>query len=129
MSWGAADTVVRVCRVIRATRPARPFARAVDVRASRLYDEAGCGRTEPLGAGFRLLIPREAAARSACAQREGIGFAGKTEISPEGSVWNCRARKIMQVKLESMRELRQQLDSIARGEGGEYEGWEAGEVD
>ncbi|MEP6574166.1 MAG: ribonuclease E inhibitor RraB [Gemmatimonadota bacterium] len=127
--WVGLAFVVILFLVTRGKRLRPPSSTDDDVVAIRLLDEAGYDRTRPLEAEFLFFFPKEAAARAACARLEGIGFAGKTEISPEGSVWNCRARKIMQVELDSMRDLRQQLDSIARAEGGEYEGWEAGEVD
>jgi hypothetical protein len=127
--WVGLAFVIVLFLATRGKRLRPPSTTDDDVTAIRLIDEAGYDRTQPLEAEFLLFFPKEPGARAAAARLEGLGFAGKIEISPEGSVWSCRARKVMHVELESVRELRQQLQSIAKAEGGEYEGWEAGEVE
>ena len=118
---------------LRATTPAPPangggeveLSDAPDAAALAELREAGSDLSRPHAIAFLLFLPDEgAAARVARSLRE-RGFAVEVKESVGGEQWQARGTRMMVPDEAELTRLREELDALARAEGGEYGGWRA----
>ncbi|MDJ0908039.1 MAG: ribonuclease E inhibitor RraB [Woeseiaceae bacterium] len=85
--------------------------------------QEGSDLSKPHPIEFFLYFQSEAAAVSACTTLEGDGFTVSPQSSAATDDYLCTATKEVVPVLEEMHRLRAELESLASGLGGEYDGW------
>lgn len=88
----------------------------------------GAGEGQLLRIEHRLHFPSATAADSAALALAGQGLAVQTggggEAEEEGEAWLILAWELTEISAERVRERRRNLEILATGYGGSYEGWE-----
>ena len=86
--------------------------------------KAGSDLTKVHAPEFFLYFPLEAAAREAARRLETEGYAAIARPSANGDgTWLCLATKQMVPRYEALTAIRRDLEELAAGLGGEYDGW------
>lgn len=139
--WAAGGTVVAAVMVasaalllsgLQAGAPP-PVARRGEVELTDAPDaaalaelrEAGSDLSRPHAVVFLLFLPSEAAAARVARTLRDSGFAVEVKESVGGEQWQARGTLMMVPEETALLQLRDELDTLARTEGGEYGGWRA----
>jgi hypothetical protein len=98
---------------------------APDAAALIELRDAGSDLSRPHAMVFLLFLPSEAAAARVARTLRERGFAVEVKESVGGGQWQARGTRMMIPDQAELIRLRQELDGLAQGEGGEYGGWRA----
>lgn len=86
--------------------------------------EGGADLSKPQKLEHYLLFPVASMAQEAGKELQGRGYRVVVEPDEESeSGWSVVAGHEIQIDVRALRHLREQMETLARGHGGEYDGW------